>query len=258
MAVTIWGMRDPLAKGRTLGYPDHRSEALRWHNATKMTSVECRPGVEFRQERRVGPGTIKIPCYSERLDRALVMAAASFRTRVRKGSSIPYVTHLLQVMVTVAEHGGDEDQMIAALLHDYLEDIPGASREHLAEAFGEDVASMVERLSDSTGQPKPPWEPRKRRYLAGLRTETPRVKLISAADKLHNARSILRDFRTIGDEVFDRFAASREQTLWYYRQAVAALGEGWAHPLLDELREVVGTLHALAGEPMHEERSVGP
>ncbi len=188
--------------------------------------------------------------YSERLDLALAFAADAFRARTRKGSTIPYLTHLLQVMVTVAEHGGDEDQMIAALLHDYLEDIAGARREDLVSRFGEDVARLVEALSDAVPGARMPWETRKRRYVARLRDEGARTKLISAADKLHNARSIARDHARVGDDVWARFTATRAQTLWYYRAVLDALSAGWSHPLLDELRGVVVALHEAAGEPM--------
>ncbi len=186
-------------------------------------------------------------CYSTRLDEALVFAADAFRHQVRKGGAVPYVTHLLAVMVLVAEHGGDEDQMIAALLHDYLEDIEGATRAEVAERFGERVARLVEGLSDSTTHPKPPWEERKRAYIDGLTTGAADLKLISAADKLHNASSMLRDLRTIGDAVWEKFTGTREQTLWYYRAVIDALAEGWAHPLLDELRTSVEALHVAAG-----------
>lgn len=187
-------------------------------------------------------------CYSERLDAAVALAVDAFRFRVRKGSHIPYVTHLFQVMVTVAEHGGDEDQLIAAVLHDYLEDIRGAQRELLETRFGERVARLVEGLSDSTTHPKPPWQERKETYLKALTHEPDELKLISTADKLHNANSILRDYRVLGDEVWDRFTATREQTLWYYRAAYAALAQGWQHPLLEELRVVIVELHEAAGE----------
>jgi len=190
------------------------------------------------------------PAYSERVEDALVLAARAFRTRRRKGSEIPYLAHLLQVMVTVAEHGADEDQLIAAVLHDYLEDIPDASVEELSESFGERVASLVCRLSDSLrARNKAPWEQRKRQYLRNLASEPAELKLISAADKLHNAQSILRDHALLGEGIWDRFSATREQTLWYYRCVLRALGQAWQHPLLEELEQVVRTLHDRAGEP---------
>ncbi len=186
--------------------------------------------------------------YSVRVDEALAFVADEFRQKTRKGTDVPYLAHLLQVMVTVAEHGGDEEQLLAALLHDYLEDITDASAEVLERRFGARVRRLVEALSDSTSQPKPPWEERKQAYLARLRTESPDVKLVSAADKLHNATSVRRDYIAVGEAVFDRFTATREQTLWYYREVVDALGVGWSHPLLDELRIEVETLLRAVGE----------
>ncbi len=183
------------------------------------------------------------PVYSERLDDALLLATRSFRSVRRKGTEIPYLTHLLQVMVHVGEHGGDEDQLIAAVLHDYLEDVEGSSEEELAERFGERVARMVAALSDTKVRPKPPWRERKEAYLAHLRDEPAEVKLISCADKLHNASCILRDLRSIGDAIWARFSAPREATLWYYRSVVEALGQGWTHPLLDALGSTVDAIH---------------
>ncbi len=187
------------------------------------------------------------PCYSERLDAAIALATDAFRYKVRKGSGIPYITHLVQVMVFVAEHGGDEDQMIAAVLHDYLEDIESATGQEVEKRFGPRVRRFVEALSDATTHPKPPWKERKLAYLEELRTEPPEVKLISAADKLHNARSIRRDLSNLGMAVFDRFSASREQTLWYYESVVVSLGHEWSHPLLDELNREVRALLDEAG-----------
>jgi len=181
--------------------------------------------------------------YTQRLDDALALVASAFRTHIRKGSGVPYLTHLLQVMVTVGEHGGDEDQMIAALLHDYLEDIEPATGEEVEAQFGPRVRRLVEALSDSTTLPKPPWKERKLAYLEHLRDEPEDVKLISAADKLHNARSILRDLGEVGDALWDRFTGTKEQTLWYYRSIVVALGHDWDHPLVEELSVVVDAVH---------------
>jgi GTP pyrophosphokinase len=186
------------------------------------------------------------PQYSERLDQALGFVATAFRHQIRKGSGVPYLSHLLAVAALVSEHGGDEDQTIAALCHDYLEDIEGATSEVLERKFGPRVARFVEALSDSNTHPKPPWAERKQAYLARLATEPPELKLISAADKLHNAMSIVRDHRAIGDAVWDRFTATREQTLWYYEQVLTALGTGWTHPLLDDLERAVAELQAVA------------
>lgn len=181
--------------------------------------------------------------YSSRLDEATALALSAFRPVWRKGSRTPYITHLFSVTALVGEHGGDEDQMVAAMLHDYLEDIPGATVEDLERRFGPRVAGMVLALSDSVGQPRPPWRGRKEAYLAKLRGEPGEVKLVSAADKLHNVRTIVMDHRRVGNAIFDRFSGKRDGTLWYYREVGTALADGWRSPLLDALQEEVETLH---------------
>lgn len=186
--------------------------------------------------------------YSPRLDLALSFVADRFRDRYRKGTRIPYLTHLLQVMVTTAEYGGDEDQLLAALLHDYLEDIPGAAEAELRARFGDRVARLVLALSDATdAEHKGPWEARKRRYLAHLARAPEEVRLVSAADKLHNARSIRRDLALVGPAVWDRFSVPRDRTLWYYRSVARALAAGWDHPLARALEAEVRALHRDAG-----------
>ena len=186
------------------------------------------------------PGT-----YSHRFDEAVTLAVSAFRGKVRKTTTIPYVTHLFTVCALVGEHGGDEDQMIAAMLHDYLEDIVGASEAELEQKFGSRVVRLVVALSDTIAHPKPAWKPRKETYLAHLKYAPPEVKLISAADKLHNCGSILRDHAQVGDMVFDRFSASKDETLWYFHEVHRSLAHDWRHPLLDELGESVRRLHTL-------------
>ena len=189
------------------------------------------------------------PYYSARLGEALRFAADAFASVRRKGTEIPYLSHLLQVVVHVAEHGGNEDQLIAAVLHDYLEDIEGASPSAIADRFGARVAWLVQELSDATTRPKPPWRQRKVAYLDHLRVAEAEVKLISAADKLHNARAIHRDLGAVGDAVWDRFNANRDDILWYYDQLVAALANGWSSPLLAELAVEVDALRRAATGP---------
>lgn len=190
-----------------------------------------------------------VACYTPRLDRALALAAHAFRETRRKATDIPYLSHLLQVMVYVAEAGGDEDQMIAAVLHDYLEDIDGATAGELDRAFGARVARLVVDLSDTTERPKPPWEDRKRAYIAVLETKPAELKLISCADKLHNAQCMRRDLVVHGDALWSRFSADREQVLWYYQAVAAALATGWEHRLLDRLHLEVAALVAESTEP---------
>ena len=186
------------------------------------------------------------PMYSQRLDEAVALATDAFRFERRKATDIPYLCHLLQVMVWVGEYGGDEDQMIAAVLHDYLEDVEGSSVEELSRRFGPRVGDLVLGLSDTTVRPKPPWRQRKAAYISALARKPHELKLISACDKLHNAESILRDHRVIGPAIWDRFTAPKAGTLWYYRAVTEALATGWSHAVLDRLHQTVETLHAEA------------
>ena len=192
-------------------------------------------------------GSMGSPAYSPRFDRAVALAVDAFRGVRRKGSDVPYVTHLLMVCAIVGEYGGDEDQLIAAVLHDYLEDIEGASADALRAEFGERVTELVLALSDTTTHPKPPWLERKEAYVKRLRDEPDDAKLICAADKLHNCRTILADHARIGEAIFARFRPTKAQTLWYYRTCLDALGTGWNHPILTELTDAVRRLHKVAG-----------
>lgn len=186
--------------------------------------------------------------YSRRLDAALGLAADAFRHRRRKCTTIPYLSHLLAVTAIVMEYGGDEEQCIAAVLHDLLEDVPGATAADLARDFGPEVARLVRAQSDATdARHKAPWLPRKQRYLAHLRTTDDRVRLVSAADKLHNVQSIRRDLDRIGDDLWARFTGRRIGTLWYHRAVVDALADGWTHPLLRVLEDETRSMFTQAG-----------
>jgi (p)ppGpp synthase/HD superfamily hydrolase len=167
----------------------------------------------------------------------------------RKGTDIPYIAHLMSVAAIVLEDGGTEDEAIAGLLHDVVEDVGG--REALGfirERFGEHVAEIVLACSDADTFPKPPWRGRKEAYLAHLETAPPEVLRVSLADKLHNARAILYDLRTVGDRLWERFtAASAGDQLWYYRSLAEVFRRRRPGPLADELQRVVDEIEALAG-----------
>ncbi len=187
--------------------------------------------------------------YSERLDQALLFTAQAFRAKHRKGTPVAYLNHLLAVASMVGDGGGDEDQIIAALLHDWLEDIPGATEAELVERFGERVCDLVVACSDCDGAPKPPWDERKKAYITHLYDAPADVKLISVADKLHNCRSLVVDLRAQGQAVFEHFNAKKAGTLWYYQALVPALeANGWEHYLLDQLKLEVELLVALADD----------
>ena len=157
---------------------------------------------------------------SDRYARALTFAADAHAGQVRKGTAIPYITHPLAVSGLVVEFGGDEDQANAGLLHDVVEDC-GVSLLTLAAEFGVRVAAIVEGCTDGAPDEhgrKAPWLERKELYLEHLEGASQDTLLVSACDKLHNARAIVSDIRVIGLEVFDRFTATRERTIWYYRR----------------------------------------
>jgi (p)ppGpp synthase/HD superfamily hydrolase len=180
---------------------------------------------------------------TRRLADALDFAVRAHGDQVRKGTKIPYVSHLLGVAGLVFEGGGDEELAIAGLLHDVLEDT-SASEEQLEETFGPRIARIVEACSDTQAKPKPPALERKKLYLGHLEQTDADTLLVSLADKLHNARTLLLDFRTGGAAVFQRFNLSREETLWYYGELANVYARRRPRALADELKRVVADLRA--------------
>lgn len=156
-----------------------------------------------------------------RYTKALTLAARAHEGQVRKGTTIPYVTHPVAVAGLVAQFGGDEDQQIAALLHDVLEDGGPHFAPAIEAEFGERVLRIVEGCTDgvpdASGK-KAPWAQRKESYLAHLARASEDILLVSACDKLSNARAILDDLHEVGSVVFERFTAKKEGTLWYYAE----------------------------------------
>ncbi|BAO29368.1 HD domain-containing protein [Sulfuritalea hydrogenivorans] len=183
-----------------------------------------------------------------RFAEALTLTHELHAGQVRKGTAIPYVSHVLSVASLVLDHGGDEDEAIAALLHDAVEDCGGAPvLANIRRRFGERVAGIVAACSDTDQTPKPPWQARKEAYLDHLRDAPASVRLVSAADKLHNARAILADYREIGETLWERFNATKEQTLWYYRALVTAFAAHGSSVLVAELDRTVREIERLAG-----------
>jgi len=153
-----------------------------------------------------------------RFQRAFEFAADKHRKQTRKASTIPYIAHLIGVASLVLEAGGDEDLAIAALLHDVVEDCGGAAMlKEVGRRFGKRVAHIFDGCTDAYEIPKPPWQDRKVSYINRLKAEDADTRLVSAADKLNNVRSILSDYRALGESVWSRFNGGREGTLWYYR-----------------------------------------
>ncbi|HYA36028.1 MAG TPA: HD domain-containing protein [Candidatus Binataceae bacterium] len=184
---------------------------------------------------------------TDRFSEALVYAHEAHRSQFRKSTTIPYISHLMSVASLVLENGGDEDEAIAALLHDTAEDQGGAQRlDDIRTRFGGRVAKIVEACSDSLETPKPPWRKRKERYLAHLRTADSSVLRVSSADKLHNIRSILSDWKQIGDQVWKRFHAGKDDQLWYYTELLKTFQAGDAEPsLVEELSLCVTILRQI-------------
>ena len=183
-----------------------------------------------------------------RFDAALAYARQTHDRQVRKGTATPYVAHLLAVAATVLEYGGDEDLAIAGLLHDAVEDQGGQPRlDDIRARFGDRVAAIVLACSDSAeaeAGAKAPWRQRKLAYLRHLETADPDVLLVSLADKVHNARSILRDLRKPdpGAKIWDRFNRPKKDTLWYYGELAATFQRRIPGQLADELGEIVDLL----------------
>jgi (p)ppGpp synthase/HD superfamily hydrolase len=198
----------------------------------------------------------ELPLLTDRFDRALRLATDHHRAQLRKGTEIPYVSHLLGVTSLVLEMGGSEDEAIAALLHDAVEDGGGEPMLELIRAeYGADVARIVRANSDTIAEPKPPWLQRKQAYVASIAGKQPDELRVSLADKLHNTRAILRDLRTHGNVVWERFATGQRGVRWYYRAMHEALSErrddlgAAALPLLDELGWTVDEIDRLATDP---------
>ena len=174
----------------------------------------------------------------------------------RKGTGIPDMAHLFGVASLVMGEAGvgdfpvTEDMVIAALLHDAVEDHGGAARlEDIRQNFGPNVARMVDGLSDTLVEDpaaKEPWEQRKQSYIDRLRNEPPDVCLISAADKLYNARSILEDYRIVGPEIWRRFKRSRDLQLWYYETILTVFQSSGKMRIVDELERVVAELRQIS------------
>jgi GTP pyrophosphokinase len=188
------------------------------------------------------------PLDIDRFSRALETATRLHGTQRRKASGVPYLAHLLATCSIVLDYGGDEDQAIAALLHDAIEDVePTEVAREAVASFGPRVLAIVEGCSDAETHPKPPWRERKERYIEHLAQADASVLLVSTADKLHNGRSLLADLRREGSQLWRAFKAGRDETLWYYRAVTDATRANPHHPpaLVDELERVVEGLTAL-------------
>jgi len=180
--------------------------------------------------------------YGPRFESALAYAATLHHGQWRKGRRAPYIVHPLAVASLVGTYGGDEDQAIAALLHDAMEDC-GITKKALLDRYGSRVADIVDAATDSYVNPKPPWRERKEAHIAKVRELPGATKLVICADKLHNAQTILQDLRQ-GLDVWRLFSAPKDEVRWYYRAMAAALGHDWRHSLHHEFLQSVERLHS--------------
>ena len=184
---------------------------------------------------------------SDRFEKALVYAFQVHQMQMRKGSSVPYIAHLIAVTSLVLEDGGDEDEAIAALLHDAAEDHGGLrTLEEIRTKFGDRVAGIVDGCTDTYDDPKPPWLERKSAYLEKLLTASPDILRVSVADKLHNARSLLFDLRRSGEETWSRFNGGKSGTLWYYNELLKVYQLITPTMMVEEFARVVQQIDVLA------------
>jgi len=198
-------------------------------------------------KRTASAGKLKAVKLGPRFLRAFHFAAEKHAGQTRKASAIPYIAHLMGVASLVLEFGGDEDMAIAALLHDVVEDCGGTPMlKEVRRRFGSRVANIVEGCTDSFTDPKPPWRERKESYLRHLKAADVETRLVSAADKLNNVRSILSDYRDVGESIWERFNGGREGTLWYYAALLREFSRRKPNRLIRELELAVRELEATA------------
>ena len=183
-----------------------------------------------------------------RLGQALTLAIEAHEGQMRKGTNIPYISHPIAVASIALEHGADEDQAIAALLHDAIEDGGANYENRIRVQFGDRVVGIVngctDGVPDDSGQ-KAPWEERKLKYIKHLSEAGEDVLLVSGSDKLHNARSIVEDLISSGQSVFDRFTASKAQTIWYY-ESLSKIFEEKGTPISSALKDAVNRMKTLS------------
>ncbi len=188
--------------------------------------------------------------FTAQFEEALTFATRLHATQTRKGSDIPYIAHLLGVASIALDHGANEEEAIAALLHDAVEDQGGEKTlQHIRRCFGSTVADIVWGCSDTDDVPKPPWKKRKEAYITHVACASPSIQLVSASDKLHNARAILSDYRCVGDKLWARFTGGKDGTLWYYRALVDAFQRsGMNRQLVADLDLTVADIERLASK----------
>ena len=244
-------MGDKLSKSAT---SPHRPGWTMSGSSGELGTIHSAPAetLERKPQMRRAPAR-RSPRLSRRVARAFAFALQAHGTQTRKGTTIPYISHVLAVASLVLDYGGTENQVVAALLHDTVEDC-GVTYAQIQRQFGAPVARIVKDCTDAETIPKPPWKARKQRYIDHLRHghHAPSL-LVSAADKLHNARAIVHDVKHQGKAVWRRFHAGPDEILWYY-QSLCAIFRRRAKEvspafrlLVQELDGTVKEMKALAG-----------
>ncbi|BAY83086.1 metal dependent phosphohydrolase [Calothrix parasitica NIES-267] len=180
---------------------------------------------------------------TNKFEQALIYATQLHAKQTRKVDKIPYISHLMSVSALILEAGGTEDEAIAGLLHDTVEDQGGkATREEVRQKFGETVVEIVDGCTETDITPKPPWKQRKIDYIENIRNGSDSVKLVSLADKLHNARSLLVGYRNKGDKLWDYFSGSKEDKLWFYGELLKIYQQSCVNFMTVELERILDEL----------------
>lgn len=178
-----------------------------------------------------------------KFEQALIYATQLHAKQTRKVDKIPYISHLMSVSALILEAGGSEDEAIAGLLHDAVEDQGGkATREEIRQKFGVTVVEIVDGCTETDITPKPPWKQRKIDYIENIRNGSDSVKLVSLADKLHNARSLLIGYRNQGDKLWDYFSGSKEDKLWFYGELLKIYQQSCVNFMTVELERILEEL----------------
>jgi (p)ppGpp synthase/HD superfamily hydrolase len=183
---------------------------------------------------------------SENFKEAFNYAFMLHKNQIRKGTNVPYLSHLMAVAVLVLENGGDEEEAIAALLHDAVEDQGGLQTlEEIKRRFGERVSTIVEGCTDSFSIPKPPWRERKLRYLRNLTHASGSILKVSLADKLHNIHSMTHAYQEYREQIWERFRGGKDGTLWYYHQLSRTFHRHGENAMLAEFDRILHQLETL-------------
>lgn len=185
---------------------------------------------------------------TQRIEQAIVRATVLHQSQKRKVSGVPYVVHPYSVAFLLAHYTHDEDVIIAGLLHDTLEDVPEYTETMLREEFGERVLAIVKEVTEDylvggkgKGLPQDSrsWRIRKSGYIENLKNDSPEALLVAAADKIHNLRGLLDEYRVYGDSVWEKFKRDGNDLLWFYQEATRVISERLEHPLVDELQKIL-------------------